>query len=138
LAAATAIRSISIRFETILAQYTEKYGADNAQYLMDMEQGWIREYKRAVFIDWGLPGSENAKAYTKECANYLGWEYDEIAGSDELIQQLIDGNWDDEDFLVVSPGQTIRDDLTKAHIMKTEPHCDHCTPEPDTPHESNG
>src|SRR5210317_132956 len=33
------------RFETILAQYTEKYGADNAQYLMDMEQGWIKEYK---------------------------------------------------------------------------------------------
>ena len=126
------------RFETILAQYTEKYGADNAQYLMDMEQGWIKEYKRAVFIDWGLPGSENAKAYTKECANYLGWEYDEIAGSDELIQQLIDGNWDDEDFLVVSPGQTIRDDLTKAHIMKTEPHCNHCNSEPNEPRKLNG
>ena len=125
------------RFETILAQYTEKYGADNAQYLMDMEQGWIKEYKRAVFIDWGLPGSENAKAYTKECANYLGWEYDEITGSDELMRRLIEGDWDDEDFLVVPPGQTIRDDLTEAHIMKTEPRCSQCTPEPDTPQESN-
>ena len=125
------------RFETILAQYTEKYGEDNAQYLMEMEQGWIKEYKRAVFIDWGLPGSENAKTYTKECANYLGWEYDEIAGSDELMRRLIEGDWDDEDFLVVPPGQTIRDDLTEAHIMKTEPRCSQCTPEPDTPQESN-
>ena len=99
---------------------------------MEMEQGWIKEYKRAVFIDWGLPGSENAKTYTKECANYLGWEYDEITGSDELMQRLIEGDWDDEDFLVVPPGQTIRDDLTEAHIMKTEPHCSQCTPEPDT------
>jgi hypothetical protein len=114
------------RFETILAQYTEKYGNDNAQYLMEMEQSWIKEYKRAVFIDWGLPGSENAKNYTKECADYLGWEYDEIAGSDKLMQRLIEGDWNDEDFLVVPPGQTIRDDLTEAHIMKSEPYCGRC------------
>ena len=114
------------RFETILAQYTEKYGEDNAQYLMEMEQGWIKEYQRAVFIDWGLPGSDKAKAYTRECAAYLGWEYDEIKGSDELMKRLIEGDWDNEDFLVVQPGQTIRDDLTEPHIMKTEPHCGEC------------
>jgi len=114
------------RFETILAQYTEKYGQDNAQYLMEMEQNWIKEYQRAVFIDWNLPGSDQAKAYTQECAAYLGWEYDEIEGSDELMKQLIEGDWNDEDFLIVHPGQTIRDDLTEPHIMKTEPHCGEC------------
>jgi hypothetical protein len=114
------------RFEMILAQYTEKYGEDNAQYLMEMEQGWIKEYQRAVFIDWGLPGSDKAKAYTKECADYLGWDYDEVKGSDELMKRLIEGDWDNEDFLVVKPGQTIRDDLTEPHIMKTEPHCGEC------------
>ena len=114
------------RFDTILAEYTEKYGQDNAQYLMEMEQTWIKEYKRAVFIDWNLPGTEQAKRYTKECTDYLGWEYDEITGSDKLMRQLIEGDWNDEDFLVVQPGQTIRDDLTESHIMKTEPHCGRC------------
>ena len=84
-----------------------------------------------------LPDSENAKSYTKECADYLGWEYDEVAGSDELMRRLIEGKWDHKDFLVVSPGETIRDDLTEAHIIKTEPHCSQCTSEPDTPKKKN-
>ena len=56
---------------------------------------------------------------------------------DIQVPDVIEGDWDDEDFLVVPPGQTIRDDLTEAHIMKTEPHCSHCTPDPDKPQEPN-
>jgi hypothetical protein len=113
------------RFEKILADYTEKYGADNAHYLMEMEQNWIKEYKRATFIDWGLPGTEQAKAYTQECAAFMQWDYDEIKGDPSLMQRLLDGDWNEDDFLVVPPGQTIRDDLTEPHIMTTEP-CGQC------------
>ena len=42
------------------------------------------------------------------------------------MKKLIEGDWNDEDFLIVHPGQTIRDDLTEPHIMKTEPHCGEC------------
>ena len=123
------------RYEEKLAEYKEKYGDDNADYLMETEQGWIKEYKRAVFIDWGLPGAEKAKAYTKKCADYLNWDYDEIKGDPSLMQRLLDGDWDAGDFLVVEPGHTIRDDLTEPHIMKTEPHCGQCgnadTPPPE-------
>lgn len=114
------------RYEEKLAEYKEKYGEDNAQYLMEMEQSWIKEYKRAVFIDWGLPGSGEAKEYTKECAAYLHWNYDEIKGVPSLMQRLLDGDWDKDDFLVVPPGHTIRDDLTEPHIMTSEPHCGQC------------
>ena len=117
------------RYEKLLAEYTEKYGQDNAQYLMETEQGWIAEYQRAVFIDWDLPGTDKAKQYTKECAKYLGWEYDEIEGRNDLMRRLVEGDWNDEDFLVVQPGQTIRDDLTESHIIKTEPHCRKCKEE---------
>lgn len=111
------------RYEKMLAEYTEKYGADNAQYLMEMEQNWIKEYKRAVFINWDLPGTEQARQYTRQCADYLGWEYDEVVGSGALMHRLVNGDWFNDDFLVVRPGQTIRDDLTEPHIMKAEPHC---------------
>lgn len=114
------------RHEKLLTEYTTKYGHENAKYLMETEQTWIAEYKRAVFIDWGLPGTSEAKDYTKQCADYLGWEYDEINGSDNLMQRLVDGDWNDNDFLVVQPGQTIRDDLTEPHIMTTKPHCGKC------------
>lgn len=109
------------RYEKKLAEYTEKYGDDNAQYLMEAEETWIKEYQRAVFIDWDLPGTETARAYTKACADYLHWEYDEIKGDPSLMQRLVNGNWDGGDFLVVRPGHTICDDLTSKGIIKEEP-----------------
>lgn len=114
------------RFDKIQAEYIEKYGPENAEYLISMEQGWIKEYKRAVFIDWNLPGTEEAKAYTKECAAYLGWDYDEIKGDPSLMQRLLDGDWNKDDLLVVDPGHTICSDLTERHIITTKPYCLGC------------
>jgi len=123
------------RYEKKLADYIEKYGQDNASYLMDTEQGWINEYRRAVFIDWGLPGTEWAKSYTKECARYLKWDYDEIQGNPLLMQRLLDGDWSKNDFLVVEKEHTIRDDLTEAHIIKAEPDCSLCSHSTTSPEE---
>ena len=106
------------RYEKKLAEYTDQYGQDNARYLMEMEETWIKEYRRAVFIDWGLPGSDAARAYTQACAAYLRWAYDEVAGDASLMQRLVDGPWDAADFLCVRPGHTIGDDLTNAGIIR--------------------
>ena len=110
------------RCERLLAEYSEKYGPDNARYLVEMEQTWMKEYQWAVYIDWGLPGSDGQKAYTRACAEYLGWRYDEIQGSDDLMQRLVDGQWDDKDFLVAPPGHVIVEDLTCPHLIRAEQH----------------
>ncbi|MBW8000832.1 MAG: DUF1638 domain-containing protein [Planctomycetes bacterium] len=108
------------RYEKNLAEYKEKYGDDNAEYLMQVEQDWIKEYNWAAYIDWDLATSQNDKKYTKACADYLGWKYDEIKGDPALIQKLLDGQWDDKDFLIVNPGQKIVEDLTTENIIKAE------------------
>jgi hypothetical protein len=108
------------RYEQTLRQYVEKYGQDNAQYLMEMEQNWMKEYERAVYIDWGFPCRDQEKDYTKQCAQFLGWSYDEIKGDPGLMQRLLDGQWDQEDFLVVEPGQAISEDLTNPGIIKAK------------------
>ncbi len=108
------------RYEKLLEEYKEKYGEDNAQYLMDVEQSWIKEYSWATFIDWGLSDSSEYKNYTKRCAKFLHWKYDELKGSPELMQKLIDGDWDEDEFLVVKPGQKIGEDLTNDSLMKAE------------------
>lgn len=95
------------RYETVYQEYLDKYGEDNAQYLMDMDQGWFREYSNAAYVDLGVCDASRYKGYTKDCAQWLKWNYDEMEGNTQLISDFVSGNWNSEDFLVVEPGQRI-------------------------------
>jgi hypothetical protein len=95
------------RYERIYQSYVEKYGEDNAQYLMDMEQGWFKEYSNAAYTDLGFGTNDHYKEYSKQCAEWLGWDYDELQGDPRLIKSLVYGDWNSEDFLIVEPGQRI-------------------------------
>jgi hypothetical protein len=106
------------RYMRVLNEYKEKYGDDNAQYLMEMEQNWMKEYKWAAYVDWGFANTDTEKQYTKECADFLGWNYDELKGDSRLMQNLVDGQWDEKDFLIVPPGKKIEEDLTNVGIIK--------------------
>jgi len=108
------------RYEQLLAEYTAKYGADNAEYLMEVEQTWMKEYSWATYVDWALVDGERYKAYTRQCAEFLGWNYDELAGDSGLMQRFVDGIWSEKEFLVVKPGQRIAEDVTNKGIIKAE------------------
>jgi len=108
------------RYEQLLKEYKEKYGDDNAKYLMETEQNWMKEYNWATYIDWGLVNSNEDKKYTKRCAKFLGWKYDELKGNPSLMQRLVDGDWSDKEFLIVEPGQKITENLTNEGIIKAE------------------
>ena len=87
--------------------YAETYGDDNADYLMEMEQNWYKEYNWATYINWDLPTTERDRAYTRDCAEFLGWNFDEVQGDQRLLNDFVDGQWDDDRFLVVKPGECI-------------------------------
>lgn len=95
------------RRELTMQRYIERYGEDNAEYLMEMEQNWYQEYEWATYINWNLPTTENDRDYTRECAEYLGWHYDEINGDPRLMLDFLAGNWNADRFLVVHPGECI-------------------------------
>jgi hypothetical protein len=108
------------RYEILLEEYTRKYGRDNAQYLMEVEQTWIKEYKWAVFVDWGLVEADAYKNFTKQCAAFLKWGYEELTGDPGLMQRFVDGPWSEEEFLIVEPGRRIAEDVTSRGIVKAE------------------
>ncbi len=108
------------RYDRVLKEYRERYGDDNAQYLMEMEQTWMKEYNWATYIDWGLANSQDEKDYTRRCAKFLGWNYDELNGDPGLMQRFVDGNWNENEFLTVRPGQKITEDLTNDGIIKAQ------------------
>lgn len=96
------------RFDLLRNQYVERYGPDNADYLMETEQGWFKDYQRAVWVDIGIGRTEENIAFTRECAQWLGWDFDEQQGESALLHDLLKGPWDDDRFLVLQPGQTLK------------------------------
>lgn len=83
-------------------QLIKKYGLDNGTYLEDIEREKLRQYKRAAFIDNGFKTLENAE-FAKSAADYYGWEYKKYESDSLLLRDFLNGNWDDERFLVLPP-----------------------------------
>ena len=100
-------------------EYAEKYGEDNAQYLMDMEQGWMKEYNLAVGIWWPSIGREPVEGETRSSAEFLKWNCRMEEGSDALLWRMLEGHWDKEDFLVVPPGSKVVPSFTEG-IVRAE------------------
>lgn len=96
------------RYIHTYASYVEQYGEDNADYLMEMEQGWFKSYNRAVFINWEeLGNSGYYRDYTRACAEYLRWDYQELDGDPSLLEKMLNGVFDGEEVLVVPEHKTI-------------------------------
>jgi len=88
-------------------EYVGKYGEDNARYLMEFESSWIENYSRAAYIDLEFVRFLNYNEQAKEIAAQKGWKYEELSGDIRLIRKLIDGEWNEDEFLIVQPGEEI-------------------------------
>ena len=93
--------------EKTYQEYVEKYGQDNADYLMEVMGAWKQHYNRAAYIDTQEVQLPDYTAQVQELAERRGWNYERLAGSLILVRDLLDGRWDAERFLIVPPGQTI-------------------------------
>lgn len=96
------------RFDLLRNQYVQRYGEDNADFLMETEQAWFKDYSRAVWVDMGIGRSEEDVAFTRECAAWLGWDFDDQKGDPALLRDLLQGPWDEVRFLTLQPGQTLK------------------------------
>jgi hypothetical protein len=97
------------RAEAMQREYCEKYGEDNAKFLMETEQQWYHNYDRATYVDIGGIGTTDQDIeFTRQCAAWLGWNFDQQRGDPALIQELVEGPWSADRFLVVPPGKTLR------------------------------
>lgn len=108
------------RYDNCYKEYVEKYGEDNADYLMEMEQSWLTEYKCALFVDWGLRGNNKLIQYTKECADFLNWEFRLEKGSNQLLKDMLEGNWDEDRFLVIQPNKSVEPSYDNNIIKEKE------------------
>lgn len=88
-------------------EYVEIYGEENAKYLMETLNDHLKNYSHLAYIDTELPGTESYIQEARQWADKQGWKYSTVYGSMRLIAKLMDGNWTEDELLIVPPGQTI-------------------------------
>jgi hypothetical protein len=89
--------------QPLYEHYVQKYGKAKADRLMEVMDGWLTQYKRAVYLDTNLNGDGKIEAQARSTAERRGWVYERLSADLDLIRRLLEGEWD-EDFLVVPPG----------------------------------
>lgn len=101
------------RYKQIKEEYTRLYGEDNAEYLLSMELGWQEKYEHVAYVGWDGILQDGFEEYARSCANDFDWEFHYYNGQDTLMRDLLSGNWDNERFLVVPPGESIQASFDK-------------------------
>ena len=88
-------------------QLAEKYGEDNADYLLEQFKNFTRHYERLAYIATPVPEAERWEAAAREIADRHGWEFERLTGDLGWLQRLLDADWTEQEFLVLKPGERV-------------------------------
>jgi len=103
-----------------LEELTARYGEDSGRYLYDQLNGYRGAYRQLTYIRTGLEPDQRFEQQARAEAEGRGWRFDLVEGDLRLFEQLVRGEWDDRDFLVVPPGWRVRASYNEG-ILDKEP-----------------
>lgn len=87
-------------------QMVEKYGKEDADYIMQTIGDWTKNYSRMMYLKMGVCDETAFIAQAEKLAADRSWRFQLREGSWSLLEKLFFAKWDG-DFLTVPPGKSI-------------------------------
>ncbi|MDD4870009.1 MAG: DUF1638 domain-containing protein, partial [Kiritimatiellae bacterium] len=101
-------------------ELVQKYGEDNAQYIMETMGDLTANYDKLAFICMGLDCEDHFASIAEKEAREKNLVFEKIQGSMDILRKLVNGEWDD-DFLILQPGESVKashdDDVIRAEKL---------------------
>ena len=88
-------------------KYVDKYGEENAAYLMETLEGGMKHYERMTYIDTGIGEFPEYKTEVKADAEEREWKFEDYRGNPSLLLSLVNGEWDSDKFLILQPEERV-------------------------------
>lgn len=113
------------RMEISKNDYYEYYDEDNAEYLYELEVQGLMQYRYGMLIKSPLVDNEPYKEFLlNEVCDEFNWQYKEEMGDVNLIENIINGIFNENEVLVLNPneeiGMSLDLDILKGKVMKGE------------------
>ncbi|MCT4619677.1 MAG: DUF1638 domain-containing protein [Marinisporobacter sp.] len=91
----------SIGMDKSYEEYVEKYGEENAKYLIEIAEEWKNRYNKALYISSELNNNDFSKE-VKKLAEERNWDYEEMKNNPDIIKKMVNGQWNEKQFLIVN------------------------------------
>jgi len=89
------------------AALVERYGEDNADYLLGAFDGFIRDYQRIAYIATPAPQAAFWEAAAQNLATRRHWRFERLDGDLGWLKRLLSGDWNEGEFVVLAPGERL-------------------------------
>ena len=95
------------REEEMRKMYAGQFDEDDIEFLIESERETWAMHDTASYMDLGTPDAEDEARYAERCAESLGWKFEHLRGDPSLLQDLLEGRWDEGRFQVIRPGERL-------------------------------
>jgi len=88
-------------------EFVAKYGEEAAQFLTEEYAKFTQHYKRLAFISTPVAKVDERERKAEEIAKQQGWKFERLPGDMGWLRRLVDGEWNEKEFLVLNPHQRV-------------------------------
>jgi len=85
----------------------EQYGEEAADYLMEQFKGFTQHYERLAYIATPVADGPKWEAEARAIAAEQKWAFERLDADTGWMRRLLEGDWQESEFLVLEPGQTV-------------------------------